>query len=204
MEYNSERPQLVISEYGRNIQKMIEFACTLEDREERNRAAQQIISVMGQLHPHLRDVTEFNHKLWDHLFIISNFNLDVDSPFPKPEIEKLREKPKRLRYPDRDIKYKHYGKTIERLIEKAKEFEEGEMKDALIQNIANLMKKTYLAWNRDSVNDQVIFDHLRDLSDGKLEPKPGFTLEQTSDILAKTKRKKKTKGTLPSRQKKRQ
>src|SRR5688500_20127080 len=131
MEYNSSRPRLIIPEYGRSIQKMIYYAVSLEDREERNKIAKAIIGVMGQLNPHLRDVNDFKHKLWDHLFIISDFKLDVDSPYPIPSREILTSKPDRINYPTNDIRFKHYGKTIEMLIDKAQTLEEKKMKKEL-------------------------------------------------------------------------
>ena len=177
---------MVIPEYGRNIQKMIDYAISTDDKEERNKIARAIINVMGQLNPHLRDVTDFKHKLWDHLFIISDFKLDVDSPYPKPTRDTFISKPELLKYPSNDIRYKHYGKTIERIIEKAKELEEGEMKNALIETIANHLKKSYLNWNRDSVNDEVILQHLKELSKGELKLRDSVRLSNTSDILART------------------
>ena len=186
MEYNTGQPKLVIPEYGRNIQKMINFAIKVKDREERNTVAKAIIMVMGQLNPHLRDVTDFKHKLWDHLFIISNFKLDVDSPYPKPTAETFQTKPDLLKYPSKAIKYKRYGKTIERIIEKAIAYKEGDEKNALIASIANLMKRSYLSWNTDSVNDEVIMQHLKELSKGKLKPAESFRLSATNEILAKT------------------
>ncbi len=169
MEYNTSLPRMIIPEYGRNIQKMIDFAITLADKEERNKVARAIIDVMGQLNPHLRDVTDFKHKLWDHLFIISDFKLDVDSPYPKPTPETFQTKPELLSYPSNDIRYKHYGKTVENLIAKAKEYPEGDERNELISQIANLMKRSYLNWNRDSVNDEVIINQLTELSKGALK-----------------------------------
>ena len=151
MEYNSQRSRMNISEYGRNIQKMIEHIMTIEDREKRNKLTRATIQVMGQLNPHLRDVNDFKHKLWDHLFIMSNFNLDVDSPFPIPSAETLTRKPQRLGYATNHIAFRHYGRHIEQIIDKAKEFPEGEEKDALVKMIANHLKKSYLTWNRDAV-----------------------------------------------------
>src|SRR6185295_10737630 len=121
MEYNSTRNQMVIPEYGRNIQKMIEYAVTLEDREERNRAAKAIVLVMGYLNPQIRDIVDFKHKLWDHLFLISDFKLDVDSPYPIPPRETLKVKPQRVPYPNANIKYKYYGKNMEAMIRKVAE-----------------------------------------------------------------------------------
>jgi len=183
MEYNTSLPHLIIPEYGRNIQKMIDFAITVKDSEERNRVAQAIINVMGQLNPHLRDVTDFKHKLWDHIFIISDFKLDVDSPYPKPTRETFQTKPDRVAYPSNAIRYKHYGKTVEAIIKKAKEYPEGEEKNVLVEQIANLMKRSYLSWNRDSVNDEVILDQLNELSNGELKLADPSSLRSTQNLV---------------------
>jgi len=168
IEYNSERPKLIIPEYGRHIQKMVDYAVSIEDREERNKVAQAIIGVMGNLNPHLRDVSDFQHKLWDQLFIISDFKLDADSPYPKPTRELLEERPQPLEYPQNHPKYRFYGNNIKRMIDVCISWEEGELKDALKFTIANHMKKSYLNWNKDTVEDKAIFNHLYELSDGKI------------------------------------
>lgn len=168
MEYNTQRNKLIIPEYGRNIQRMIEYAKALPTKEERNKAARAIIDVMGQLNPHLRDINDFTHKLWDHLFIISDFELDVDSPYPIPTRETFEEKPKPLKYPAQNIKYRHYGKIMGDMIQQAIEWPEGKEKEALIEMILNQLKKSYIAWNKDAVADDVIFDHLEKMSGGKL------------------------------------
>ena len=199
MEYNTQRGGLIISEYGRNIQKMIEHTVGLKDKEERNKAAKVIISVMGQLNPHLRDVNDFKHKLWDHLFIISDFKLDVESPYPKPTPQSLSITPERIPYPDHKIRFKHYGKTIELMIEKAKTFKEGPEKDALIMAIANHLKKSYLTWNKDSVTDEHILKDLEELSNGELKLSRDVRLHNTSDILAANQRKKRTTRSNTSR-----
>lgn len=195
MEYNTQRPILQISEYGRNVQKMIQFACTVEDRKERTRIAESIISIMAQMNPQIKELSDYEQKLWSHMFIISDFELDVDSPFPKPQKNQLLEKPDRVPYPKRNIKYKHYGNSIHLFIEKAKSMEDGPEKKAFIECIANMMKKAYLNWNRDSVNDSVIIKHLHEISNGELTLDENFVLDETSDILAKnnnnTKRRKK-------------
>lgn len=178
MEYNTERVKMAIPEYGRNVQRMIEYAVSVKDREERNQVARAIISVMGQLNPHLRDVTDFKHKLWDHLFIISDFKLDVDSPYPIPNADTFKTKPDKLKYPENRIRYRHYGKIMEKIIQKAVEFEEGDEKKALTELIANSMKKSYFAWNRDSVTDEVIIEQLGELSKGKLKLDAGVKLSQ--------------------------
>ncbi|MEX1190289.1 MAG: DUF4290 domain-containing protein [Bacteroidia bacterium] len=176
MEYNSQRPHLIISEYGRHIQRMVDDAIEISDREERNKRARYIISVMGQLNPHLRDVNDFKHKLWDHIFIMSDFRLDVDSPYPIPSRESFRTKPEMLKYPSNHIKFRHYGKIIERVIEKAKSLEKGEKKNALVSTIAYNLKKAYLTWNRDSVQDDLIINDLKKLSDGELIIEDGTKL----------------------------
>jgi len=185
--YNTQQPHLIIPEYGRNIQKLIEYACAIKNKEERNNVANAIIAIMGRLNPMLRDITDFRHKLWDHLFIISNFKLDVDSPYPIPSKEILTTKPERVKYPAAKMKFKHYGKAVERLIEKASAMKSGEEKTAFIEAIANLMKKSYLVWNRDTVSDSVILQELEDLSKGKLKVSENFRMTSTYDILAKTK-----------------
>ena len=171
IEYNSERTKLIIPEYGRHIQKMVDHAISIEDKEERNKVAKSIISVMGNLNPHLRDVPDFQHKLWDQLFIISDFKLDVDSPYAKPSKEELQEHPTPLAYPQNFPKYRFYGNNIKRMIDVANGWEEGEMKEGLVLTIANHMKKCFLNWNKDTVEDDVIFNHLFELSDGKLNLK---------------------------------
>ncbi|HYD90505.1 MAG TPA: DUF4290 domain-containing protein, partial [Flavobacterium sp.] len=168
LEYNAERPHLIIPEYGRHLQKLIEQAVALEDREERNKAAKYIISVMGSLNPHLRDVPDFQHKLWDQIFIMSDFKLDVDSPYPIPSKEMLAQKPERLAYPQNFPKYRFYGNNIKYMIDVANKWEDGDLKNALIIVIANHMKKSYLSWNKDTVKDDVIFEHLYELSGGKI------------------------------------
>ncbi len=171
IEYNSERPKLIIPEYGRHIQKMVDHAISIEDKEERNKVVKGIIAVMGNLNPHLRDVPDFQHKLWDQLFIISDFKLDVDSPYEKPSREELQEHPKSLAYPQNFPKYRFYGNNIKRMIDIAIGWEDGDMKEALVITIANHMKKCFLNWNKDTVEDDVIFKHLFELSDGKINLK---------------------------------
>jgi hypothetical protein len=171
IEYNTEREHLIIPEYGRHMQKMINHAKAQETKEERNKIAKAIIAVMGNMQPHLRDVPDFQHKLWDQLFIMSKFELDVDSPFDMPSEEELREPPKTLEYPQNFPKYRFYGNNIKTMIDVANTWEEGDMKVALTFTIANHMKKCFLNWNKDTVEDAVIFQHLFELSDGKINLK---------------------------------
>lgn len=195
MEYNSQREKLTIPEYGRHIQKMVQTVLAEKDKEARNKQAKAIIDVMGQLNPHLRDVADFKHKLWDHLCVISDFKLDVDSPFPNPTKESLAVKPEKLAYPAKNIKYRHYGRTNQIMIEKAIEFPEGPEKEALIMTIANHLKKSYVTWNKDTVDDDTIIEDLLKLSDGKLKLDPKTVLTDTTEILAANKRKKRTTRT---------
>ena len=178
LEYNSSRNKLVISEYGRHIQKLVEHAITLKDKQERQKMANGIIDIMGELNPQLRDVADFKHKLWDHLFVISNFELDVDSPYEKPIIEKLFEKPEPLAYPNSKIKYNHYGKVIELMIDEAVKMEDQELKSKLVIAIANQMKKSYVNWNLDTVEDEVILNQLTKLSKSKLSVPEGIELSR--------------------------
>jgi len=169
LEYNSERPLLIIPEYGRHIQKLVNHCVSLETKEERNTMAKAIIDVMGNLQPHLRDVPDFKHKLWDQLYIMSDFKLDADSPYDIPSKEELQEKPERLPYPKSASKYRFYGTNIQTMIDVALSWDEGEMREALVFTIANHMKKCFLNWNKDTVDDGVIFEHLYELSDGKID-----------------------------------
>lgn len=170
MDYNSQRKKLPLPEYGRNIQNMVDYLFTIEDKEKRNRSAQTVIDVMGNLYPVLRDVAEFKHKLWDHLAIMSDFKLDIDYPYNPPTPDILTEKPNRVPYSDNNIRYKHYGFIMESLIKKTTELE-GEERDVLIELLANHMKKSYVAWNKDGVDDEKIFQDLKELSRGRLNIK---------------------------------
>lgn len=197
LEYNAERPHLIIPEYGRHLQKLIDQATVIENDEERNKAARYIIQVMGSLNPHLRDVLDFQHKLWDQLFIMSDFKLVVDSPYPIPTREVINLKPERLAYPQKNPKYRFYGNNIKYMIEVADKWEEGEMKSALIKVIANHMKKSYLSWNKDTVTDAVIFEHLYELSEGKFNLTQSQEELLTTNDLIRTNKKVSNKSLLP-------
>ncbi len=193
LEYNTERSQLIIPEYGRHFQKMVDHAVSIADREERNKIAKSIIDVMGNLQPHLRDVPDFQHKLWDQLFIMSDFKLDVDSPFPITSKEALEERPEPLEYPQNFPKYRFYGNNIKRMIDVAVKWDKGDMRDGLEYAIANHMKKCYLNWNKDTVDDKAIFKHLFELSDGEINLTDETILTDSGQFLknrvAKTVRK---------------
>jgi hypothetical protein len=186
MDYNTSRRKLILPEYGRNVQQMVNHVKTIEDRDERNRLTKGIIQLMGSMNPQLRDVADFKHKLWDHLAIIANFDLDVDFPYDMPTPENIYKKPDRLPYrkPD-DIRYKHYGRIVEEMIEKAIEYPEGEEKEILIELIGNQMKKSYLLWNRDNASDELVFADLLALSKNKLTIPEGLKLKDAKDLAAK-------------------
>lgn len=177
-DYNSTRSKLLLTEYGRNVQNMVKYIVALPTKEERNRYAAVVIELMGFLNPHLRDVADFKHKLWDHLHIISNYELDVDSPYPKPSPEAIHLKPEPLKYPHQRIRYKHYGKTIELMIEKAKSIEDPERKKYMVQSIANFMKMAYVQWNKDSVADESILADLVAMSRGELQVDESINLNR--------------------------
>lgn len=169
MEYNTTRNQLVIREYGRHIQKMVDHILTIEDRDRRQKQAQVVIELMGVLNPHLKNVEDFRHKLWDHLFLISDFKLDVDSPYPIPTAEKLRRKPDPLPYPKRYPRYSHLGKNLEIVINKALDEQNPEKRQGFANAIAYYMKLAYNNWHKDQVHDDAIQQELSNLTKGQLE-----------------------------------
>lgn len=183
MEYNTARETMQIPEYGRNIQKMIEYAKTIENREERNRAANSIIKVMGQVNPYLKANEDLTHKLWDHMFIISDFDFDVDSPFPKPLREDFETGPDKIAYPDSEISYRHYGRILEQMIAKVAEEKDEEERVRMGVAVADIMKRAYLSWNRDSVDDRVIIKDLRELSGGRISLPEGTELSLTRELI---------------------
>jgi hypothetical protein len=169
MEYNTTRNYLTIREYGRHIQKMVEYVLTIEDREKRQKNANSLIELMGFLNPHLKNVEDFRHKLWDHLFLISDFKLDVDSPYPIPTRETLRAKPDPIPYPKRYPKYNHLGKNIEIVIDKALSEEDAEKRQGFANSIAYYMKLTYSNWHKELVHDDNIQTELASITHGELE-----------------------------------
>ena len=169
MEYNTTRNHLIVREYGRHIQKMVEYVKTIEDEEKRQRNAMALIELMGFLNPHLKNVEDFRHKLWDHLFVIADFDLDVKSPYPIPTRETLRAKPDVLGYPKRYPRYNHLGKNIEIVIDKALEEENPEKRQGFANAIAYYMKLTYSNWHKELVHDDNIQSELQTITDGQLE-----------------------------------
>ncbi len=189
LEYNTQRGTMLIAEYGRNVQKMVEMTIKIEDREKRNLAAQNIVNVMALLNPQVREVADFKNKLWDHLFIISDFRLDVDSPYPIPEKTAIKARPKPLKYPMSEIRYKYYGKVMEGMIRHIASMEDSPEKVQITQNLANFMKMSYLTWNKDTVDDSTIFNHLGEISKGSIKVDDSIKLNHTAEILAMNKEK---------------
>ncbi|XOV67336.1 MAG: DUF4290 domain-containing protein [Fluviicola sp.] len=183
MQYNTTRGRLLLPEYGRNVQNMIRHAMEIEDRDERQRAAQAIIEVMGQLNPHLRDVDDFRHKLWTHLFIMSDFKLDVDSPYEIPKKEMLDEKPDEMEYPKSRIRYGHYGQYTQKILESAQEMTSEEEKEYLTNQMGNFMKRQFLSHNNSAVENNVIAEQLKELSKGSLEIENPDELVTTKQML---------------------
>ena len=186
MRYNTKEKQLALPEYGRNIQNMVDHCVSIVDREERTHCANTIINIMGNMFPHLRDVNDFKHILWDHLAVMSDFALDIDYPYEVIKKEDLYIKPNKLPYNSGRITYKHYGKNMEKMIKKATEYADGEEKEYLIQLLANHMKKSFLTWNKEVVDDRKIFSDLDQLSKGQIVlDEELYKLTESKDILMK-------------------
>ena len=171
MEYNTQRKKMELPEYGRSVQNMVDHALTIEDRVERQRCANTIINIMGGMFPHLRDVPDFKHKLWDHLAIMSDFKLDIDYPFEIVKKEDLVVKPEKLEYPNGALRYRHYGRFLEGMIKKAIEVENEGEKKQLINLLAIQMKKDLNNWNKEGIEDQKIVDDLREYTNGVIDLK---------------------------------
>lgn len=168
MDYNTQRTKLALPEYGRHIHKMIEWVKSIEDKEKRNEQIKAVVSVMGNLNPHLRDINDFKHKLWDHVQVISHFDIDIVSPYPLPSQETLHEKPRRIPYPVKPIRIRHYGRNTQIIVDNIMSQEEGESKSRQIVALANHMKKVYLLWNKDTVSDEIILRDIGILSNGAI------------------------------------
>ncbi|MDR1371948.1 MAG: DUF4290 domain-containing protein [Dysgonamonadaceae bacterium] len=190
MKYNTQEKILSLPEYGRNIQNMVDYCVSINDREERTRCADSIINVMGNMFPHLRDVNDFKHILWDHLAIMSDFALDIDYPYEVIKREDLHIKPPKLPYPQTKIHHKHYGRILEEMIQKATRLDDGEDKDCLVRLLANHMKKSFLTWNKEVVDDKKIYKDLAELSDEKIiADAETHKLTESREILSKKNKK---------------
>ena len=190
MEYNSSLNKLILPEYGRNIQRLVENAVKIDDKEIRQNYVDNIISLMGKMYPYLRDLRDFKHKLWDHLVIMSDFKLEIDSPFPKPEAVTFSEEPEKIPYKSKGFRYKHFGKNIVDMLNYASDLEDGEEKVILTALLANHMKKLYLTWSKDSVDDSFIFQKITELTDGKLEVTSDIVLSDSHRLVNKQQKRK--------------
>lgn len=168
MQYNTQEKKMALPEYGRSVQNMVDYAVTIADKSERQRCANTIINIMGNMFPHLRDVPDFKHKLWDHLAVMSDFKLDIDYPYDIIRPETLHQKPDQIPYEKQRMRYRHYGRSLERLIKIAAEMPEDDKRNDLVALICNHMKKDYIAWNKETVDDRMIDNDLQTLSEGKL------------------------------------
>lgn len=182
MEYNSQREHLSISDYGRNVVKLIQYAKTIEDRTQRTKVAEAIVSVMGQVNPQSKDSVEYRHKLWDHLMMMANWELDVDTPFPMTRPEEDRLHPHALCYKDFKMRYRHYGSTLEKMIQQIAQMPEGEEREVLTTQMAHLMKREYLTWNSGTVEDELILEQFSELSDNRLTLPADFQFHREYSI----------------------
>ena len=183
--YNTEKEQIAISEYGRCIQEMIKKLPEIEDRQQRTEAAKYIISVMVQMNPQIKESSDYEHKLWDHLYMISGYNLDLDSPYAPPTPIEKQSKPQHIGYQNNDINYGHYGQYLIKMIEAASMEEDDEVREALANSLASQMKRNYMEWNKSVVNDQVILDDLKKISGGRLVIDDEMKLNVSSDTRGK-------------------
>jgi hypothetical protein len=175
-DYNTQRRNLVLPEYGRHIQKMIQYVKSVEDRGKRNEQVRSVVAVMGNLNPHLRDIVDFRHKLWDHVYLIADFDIDIDSPYPVPAPATFKEKPALIPYPNTPVSIMHYGRNIENMLKGIIDYPEGPVKEAMIAAMAHYMKKQYLTWNKDTVSDDIIFKDIEMLSKGRIHVNPALKL----------------------------
>ncbi|MBQ1973485.1 MAG: DUF4290 domain-containing protein [Paraprevotella sp.] len=168
MEYNTQRKRLPMPEYGRGIQNMVDYALTIENRDERQRCANTIVSIMGNMFPQFREVPDFKHKLWDHLAVMSDYKLDIDYPYEIEKKDSWGKKPQPMVYPMQRIRYRHYGYLLETLLKKLKDMPEGEERDALLQIVADQMKRSLVNWNKDGMDDAKIAADIALYTDGKV------------------------------------
>jgi hypothetical protein len=168
-DYNTQRERLILKEYGRNVQMLVNYLSTIQDKEERNQSAKALVDLMKQINPSIKEGSEDNQKLWDDLIIMSDFRIDIDSPFPAPKKELLYKKPEKLGYKDKNIIYKHYGLNIQLLVDKAAKMEDPEEQEAAVVYIGRLMKSFSSFWNKENLDDATIVKNIRELSRGQLE-----------------------------------
>ncbi len=182
MEYNTERKKLNFPEYGRHIQQMVNYLKTIKDKEERTKEAHSVIAIMANMSPQIKEAEDYKNKLWDHLFIIADFDLDVDSPYPIPKIEEFNNKPNKIEYSTGNLKFRHYGKILEEMINRVTTYEEGEEKEALINIILNQMKKSYLLWNKNTVKNETIIKDFNIMAKQKIIIPEDYELNEFKNL----------------------
>jgi len=184
MDYNTNRKKLKLPEYGRHVQEMVDTIKRSPDKDVRNRLAMSTIQLMGNMNPQLRDVADYKHKLWDHLAVIADFDLDIDSPYPLPTEAEIHQKPSKMLYSNPDeIRFRHYGKILEDMVRKITQYPDGEEKDALIAIVGNQMKKSFLTWNRETVSDDVIFSDMLAIACNRITIPQGLKLKDSRELL---------------------
>lgn len=183
MDYNTQREKLVLPDYGRNIQEMVNYCARIRNRDERTRVAHAIVEIMGNMNPHLRDVPDFKHKLWDHLAIMSQFSLDIDWPYKLVNKQVLYAKPDKIEYSGEKTKYRHYGKYVQSFIDKIVETENPEERKVLTEIIANYMKLLYVTWKKEQVPDYIVFKEIQAMSDEKITIPEGLKLNEVKDVV---------------------
>lgn len=188
MQYNTKREELYMPEYGRHIQRLVDYVQTVEDKQKQQEIVSAILKLMASINPNAKNVADYEHKLWDHLHIMANFNLDVESPYPKPTKEEIYKKPEKFPYPNAKIKYRHYGQNVVKMIKKATEMEDEEKQEAFTEVIASFMKRTYENYHNESVNDEIIKEDLVNISDGEL------SLDDDQRIVVKRRRRGRNSG----------
>jgi len=205
MEYNTQRPQLKITDYGRHVAKMIEYAKTIEDRQQRNEMANIIVDTMAHVNPKMKERTDYKQTLWEHMMMMADYALDVDSPYAIHREEPAQMHPQPLKRAETTIRYRHYGRALEDMVRAVAAMPEGSDRDILVQQLAHLMKRQYLQWNRDSVEDEVIVDQLTKLSDGRIKLPADFQFRDSKiyiDALAAVQAKKEAGDSKKKKKKK--
>ncbi|MCL1974288.1 MAG: DUF4290 domain-containing protein [Bacteroidetes bacterium] len=178
MDYNTQREKLIMPEYGRYVQKLLQKVKTIPDKEKRSEQVRAVVHAMGILNPQLRDMNDFKHKLWDHVFVISNFELDIEAPFTPPTSESFRIAPNRIGLEDKPLKVNYYGRNIQNMAEALAQRKPGADRDEMVKELAYYMRKQYLIWNKESVSDQTIFTDLSMLTKGRLHVPEGFKMDE--------------------------
>jgi len=178
MDYNTQREKLIMPEYGRYVQTMLQQIKSIPDREKRNEQARAVVNAMGILNPQLRDMNDFKHKLWDHLFVISDFDLDIDSPYPVPSSASFQSDPDKIVLEDKPLKVNYYGRHIQNMAEALAQWPQGAERDEMVMALAYYMRKQYIIWNKDSVTDQTIFSDIEAFTIGRLRVPEGFKMEE--------------------------